>query len=93
MKNLADFKRRLKVGVELEATNTRYGYMGIRKVSIVQNNSFALETLKNGEIINSWCEFPKAKDFEVIDENTVNIFWGEGINRELILTYKFLTSK
>lgn len=71
MKTLADFKRRLKVGVLLE-TESRYGNLGVRPVSIVQSNAFALKTTKtDGKESDSWCQFPKASDFEIEDENTV----------------------
>jgi hypothetical protein len=56
----------------------------------VQSNSFALATVKPEGVVNSWCEYPKAKDFEIIDENTAAIYWGEGEKREKILTYKFI---
>lgn len=61
MKTLSDFKKRLKIGVELKAThhlsfagrNPETGEpiytdkdMGTRAVSIVQTNSFALKTNK-----------------------------------------------
>lgn len=91
MKTLADFKRRLKVGTKIETINHRHGSFGVRPVSIVQSNSFALKTTRtNGELVDSWCEYPKAKDIEVTDENTVIIYWGDGDKREAILTYKFV---
>ena len=90
MKNLSDFKKRLTVGAQLETTHAKLGSFGVRKVSIVQTNSFALETIREGKIINSWCEYPKAGNIEIVDNNTAYIFWGEGAKRELILTYKFI---
>lgn len=91
MKTLSDFKKRLKVGVKIEAYNHVFkGSFGVREVSIVQTNSFALKTLRGGKYLDSWCEYPKAKDFEVIDENTCLIYWGEGDKREAVLTYKFI---
>ena len=90
MKNLSDFKKRLKVGQQIETIHANLGSFGIRKVSIVQSNSFALETIKEGKIVNSWCEYPKAKDFEIVNENTCKIFWGEGERRSHILTYTFI---
>lgn len=91
MVTLSDFKRRLKVGVELETIHAHIGSFGTRKVSIVQSNSFALSTTRTtGEVVDSWCEYPKAKDFEIVDKDTVNIYWGEGERREKILTYKFV---
>lgn len=91
MKTLADFKRRLTVGTQLETINANYGNMGIRPVSIVQTNAFALKTTKkDGSTTDSWCDFPKAKNFEAVDKNTANIYWETRNGRELILTYKFV---
>lgn len=90
MQNLAQFKKKLTVGTKLETIHARLGSFGIREISIVQSNSFALATMKPEGIVNSWCEYPKAKDFEIIDENTAAIYWGEGEKREKILTYKFI---
>ena len=99
MKTLADFKRRLKVGVKLETTHARLGSFGIREIGLVNTVNFAMKTIKKTdstqkekafEHVLSYCEYPKASDFEVVDENTANIYWGEGAKRELILTYKFV---
>lgn len=91
MKTLADFKRRIQVGVELETIHAKYGSMGVRPVSIVQSNSFAMKTKKtDGTTSDSWCDYPKAKNFEAVDENTANIYWETKNGRELILTYKFV---
>jgi len=91
MKNLSDFKKRLQVGTKLETYNHNLkASFGVREISIVQSNSFALNTLRNGEIVQSWCEYPKASDFEIIDNNTALIYWGQGDKREPILTYKFI---
>ena len=63
--------------------------VGIREVSIVLTNSFAMKTIrKDGK--DSWCEYPKVKNFEITDQDTVNIFWDTHKGRELILTYKFV---
>lgn len=91
MKNLSDFKKRLQVGTKLETYNHHLkSSFGIRKISVVQTNSFALDTIRNGETVQSWCEYPKASDFEIIDNNTALIYWGSGDKREPILTYKFI---
>lgn len=90
MQNLNQFKKRLQVGVQLETIHAMLGSFGVRKVSIVQTNSFALETMREGKLVDSWCEYPSAKDFEIIDSNTAAIYWGEGDSREKILTYKFI---
>jgi hypothetical protein len=90
MKNLSQFKKRLQVGQVLETIHSKFGSYGERPVSIVQSNSFALKTTKtNGEITDSWCEFPKASNIEFPNENTAVIYWGEGDKREQILTYIF----
>ena len=90
MKNLSDFKKRLSIGTQLETIHAKLGSFGVRKVSIVQSNSFALETIREDKTVNSWCEYPKASNIEIVNQNEVNIFWGEGAKRELILTYKFI---
>jgi hypothetical protein len=46
--------------------------------------------MRDGKMQDSWCEYPTAKDFEIIDTNTAAIYWGEGDSREKILTYKFI---
>lgn len=98
MKNLSDFKKRLKVGQKIETTHAKLGSFGIRPVSKIQSNSFALLTENygtdgkpiSGGPKDSWCSFPKAKDFKIIDKDTAAIYCGEGNMREKILTYKFL---
>ena len=98
MKNLSDFKKRLAIGQKIETVHEKYGSFGVRTVSKIQSNSFALLTKNygsDGKPIDdgpkdSWCSFPKSKDFEIIDQDTVAIYWGEGNMREKILTYKFL---
>ena len=86
MKTVADFKRRIKPGVKLhcvyhQATNGRdqSGKLiltdedkGVRSVNIVQTNQFTLLTTKqNGEIVDSWINFPKASQCKIIDDNTI----------------------
>lgn len=92
MKTLSDFKRRLVKGVLLETTHAKMGSLGIRPIFRVQSNAFTLLTEKKGASgkVESWCNFPKASDFEIVDKDTANIYWGTGDNRELILTYKFV---
>lgn len=92
MKNLSDFKKRLAKGVLLETTHAKMGNLGIRPIERVQSNAFTLLTEKKGASckVESWCYFPKASDFEILDKDTVLIHWGSGIHRELILTYKFV---
>jgi len=91
MKNLSDFKKRLQVGTKLETYNHNLkASFGVRPISVVQTNSFALDTLRDGEIVQSWCQYPKASDFEIINENEALIYWGENEKRTPILTYKFI---
>ena len=91
MKNLSDFKKRLQVGTRLETYNHKMKTsFGVREISIVQTNAFALDTLINGETVKSWCGYPMASDFEIINESEVLIYWGQGEKREPILTYKFI---
>lgn len=88
MKNLAEFKRRLKVGVKLKTTYHMHFVgrdenglpiwgdqdLGVREVSVVQTNSFALKTTKKGgEIVDSWCDYPKARTVK-IEEEKITIF-------------------
>lgn len=101
MKTLSDFKKRLKVGVKLQAIhhltfagrneNGQAFYkdkdLGIREISIVQSNCFALKTERlNGDIVDSYCAYPKAKECSILDENTIQIFEGN----IPVLTYKFI---
>ena len=101
MKNVAQFKKRLVVGQKLHCIRfSTVGFngvqipdtdLGIRPLSIVQSNSFALETTKeNGEKSSSWCDIPKASQCEFVNENTIIIYWGEGTNRSKILQYTFV---
>lgn len=88
---LADFKRKIQVGTTLHCLNHAYGDMGTRTVSIVRSNSFALTTTrKDGKIVDSWCEYPKAHFFESNSDNAATFFWGEGAKKEPILTYTFV---
>lgn len=110
MKTLADFKRRLKVGVRVDAIQhtcfagrTEDGTviykdweLGVREVSIVQSNSFAFKTVRTtGEVVDSWCEFPKASECK-IEGDTITIFEEDYRVREgkkpmiPVLTYKFV---
>lgn len=80
----------MKVGQKVHTINHRFGDMGVREIGHVQSNSFAFNTVKDGKTTLSWCEYPKASNFQVEDENTATIFWGEGERMEAILTYKFV---
>ena len=89
MKTLADFKRRLKVGVNLHTiyhqkfsgNRDEKGQplytdedKGIREISIVKSTQFAIKTTKSdGTIVDSWCAYPTTKNLIIVDENTVTI--------------------
>lgn len=113
MKTLADFKRRLTYGAKLHTIyhqafagrgeNGEYLFRdedkGIRKISLLGSKQFALETIRtDGEVVNSYCEFPKASEFKILNENSVMILQKDfrdknsGGTEELIplLTYTFV---
>lgn len=87
-KNLNQFKNLLKVGSKLGciyhcafAGRLATGQvlykdqdLGVREVSIVQTNSFALRTPRiSGEFVDSWCDFPKASMCK-IEDNRLTIY-------------------
>ena len=110
MKTIADFKRRLKVGCYVHTIFHQYAVgrdengklilgdqdLGIRRVSVVQSNSFAFETVTSkGDLVDSWIAYPKKTDTKFIDENTITIFTPDfRVHDESVLipclTYKFL---
>lgn len=106
MKTLSDFKKRLTVGTKLEAIHhfnfegrmpdgtPIYGdkNLGTREVSIVQSNSFALKTTRTtGEIVDSWCQYPKAKQVMFKDSDTITILEEQRDGKIVpVLTYKFV---
>ncbi len=88
MKNVSDFKKRLKVGSLLHTVyhNEFAGRdekgeavykdkdRGTRSVSSVKSTQFALATEQtNGKVVDSWCSFPKASECKILDENTIQI--------------------
>lgn len=97
MKNLADFKKRLTIGSKWSAKhhhtfagrdeknapiyNTKD--LGVREVSIVQTNAVAFKTTRtDGEVVDSWLQFPKAKECKFTD-NSIEIYE----DNTLILSY------
>jgi hypothetical protein len=105
IKTLADFKRALKVGQVINCTlHKLLGYdedknpiikdyvYPPRKVSIVQSNSVAFKTINaSGEPTDSWLQYPKATECEIID-NTCIVYHQDSINnqpRRKVLTYSF----
>ena len=111
MKTVADFKRRIKKDVKLHCVyhqaakgRDENGRLiltnedkGIRSVNIVQTNQFTLLTTKsNGDIVDSWINFPKASQCKIIDENTIMYLEPDFRDREKevlipLLTYKFVS--
>lgn len=57
---------------------------GPRKVSILQTQRYAFKTEKlekgqpTGKMVDSWSDFPKAKDLKEIDANTVEVYFEFG---------------
>ncbi len=107
MKNLSDFKKRLKIGQKLQAVNhltfagrnTETGEpiyqdkdLGVREISIVQSNSFALKTIKqDGSTVDSWCPYPKAKECVFNNENSITILEEQRSGALIpVLTYTFV---
>lgn len=95
MKTLADFKRRIKPGVKLHTIfHSMSGDIdkGIRPVTIVRTQNFALKTEQPDKIIDSWVNFPKANDFKIVDCNTIQMMVLNPRTNHLqpILTYKFI---
>jgi len=55
-----------------------------REISIVQTNAIALKTTNtDGKVVDSWVQFPKAKECKFPNENTIEIYEGD----LLTLTY------
>ena len=84
MKNLSDFKKRLKVGVMVHTIYHMKGSgrnekgeiiytdedRGVRPLSKVQSTQFAF---KNSRGEDSWCKIPKASEMKILDQDTVQI--------------------
>lgn len=77
MKTLAALKREAKnFKWSMIHTNSFFFRNGIpeflkayRKVTRVQADSIAFETIKDGKISESWATFPKAKQVEIIEDS------------------------
>lgn len=91
IKNISNFKRILKKGLKIETIyHQKFNgrdekdlpiYIdenkGVREVSIVQSNSFALKTYhhfgdKKGETYDSWLDYPKASEV-IINKNQITV--------------------
>lgn len=88
MKNLSEFKKSLKIGTKIHTvyhceSNGRdeKGQLifmdkdrGIREVSVVQSNAFALKTVKSdGSTHDSFCQYPKAADVVINQDGSITI--------------------
>lgn len=97
MKTVADFKRKMQVGAKVNSQLFRKQIDGSfaqinditnRECVISQSNSFALTFEKtDGTKEKSWCDWPKAKEFTPIDENTAQVIFWEGTGK---LIYQFI---
>jgi hypothetical protein len=95
IKNLAEFKRAIKVGTKIETTwhqwdgkkgeNNYIEYADHTKqgeVSIVQSSQFAVKRQKSdGSYSDSWMQFPKASECTFKD-NSITISYETLINTE-----------
>lgn len=110
IKTVSDFKKALIVGVKLHCINhTNFSHydgngvavyndydFGTREVSIVQSNSFALKTVRtDGNIVDSWCSYPKASEVIINGDNSITILCEDCRIRDKkvmipILTYTFV---
>jgi len=106
MNSIAEFKRRLQVGVKLATIMHKANFAGRdendkavytpkeipeREVSIVQSNSFALKTIKTtGEVVDSWCMYPKKAETEFNGNEVIIYETDRDGTRAPILTYKFI---
>jgi hypothetical protein len=112
-KTLSEFKKVLAVGDKLACTwhmahdgrdeNGQMKYKSeerpVREVTIKQTNAFTLKTEKtDGEVVDSWCYYPKASECKV-EDNVLHVFERCNKNRELpenerplveVLTYRFV---
>lgn len=73
MKNLAQFKRWVAKGKEIEFVENRFkgasAELGVRKINKVQTNAFTTITL-NGK--DSFLDYPKAKHMKFNDDGTID---------------------
>ena len=82
---IAEFKRKLRaakesdkpVKVQLFKPNGDQWYMstdfGPRKVSVIQSNSYALEVIVDGMTKNSWADWPKSGEVELLNDGKIQI--------------------
>ena len=110
MKTVADFKRRIKPGIKLHCTyhqaskgrdeNNRLILTdedkGVRSVNRVLSSQFTLLTTKSdGQVVDSWINFPKATQCKFLDDDTIQYLdfdFRDQDSKQLIplLTYTFI---
>lgn len=99
MKNLSDFKKLAILGSKWTGIRHLSKFVGRdenqkpmyelealpeREVSIVQTNSIAFKHTNNdGKVVDSWLQFPKAKDCKFPGNGVIEIYEGGVLN----LTY------
>lgn len=82
MKTLSDIKKAMTVGSKWHTVNHISGKdFGVREVSISQTTQFALKTIHQGVITDSWLRYPKIKDIRFNSDKSFTVM-PEG--RELI---------
>lgn len=105
MNTVTAFKKRLKVGKSLHTVRHMKfdgrnedgtpkwtdNDLGLRKLSVVQSNSFAFGMVYNGEIVDAWCDYPKASNVIFNDENSMTILEEQRNGEKIpVLTYTFI---
>lgn len=82
---IAEFKRKLTaakdscamVKVQLyKPINNEWKLMrdfGPRRVSVVQSNSYAFETIKDGKTSDSWADWPKKGELTVLPDGKIEV--------------------
>jgi hypothetical protein len=106
MNNVSQFKKALQVGKTINTIfhqefagrdeNRNVVYRSVerppREISIVQSNSFACKTTKtDGEVVDSWCAYPKASE-STFEDGKLTIWYEDKERGEKpikVLTYWF----
>ena len=91
IKNLSQFKKAMVVGSKWKFIDSRSGNTEtIRECTISQTNSFALNNHPNmkDKTLNSWLEYPRAKDVIFIQERGENTKVRINLSQEDYLIYQ-----
>jgi hypothetical protein len=104
MKTLSEFKNLLSVGKKIHGVRHKhfmgrnesgapiFGDMdlGVREISKVQSNSFAIKTEYRDEFVDSWIHFPKASETVINSDGSIT-FLDPDTDGKLTpaITYKF----